>query len=227
MTSDELLKLFRKDVADTAKPYLWSDEEIYAYMNDAYFMFVRLVGGIPDYMNDDVCLVKATSGVPYSDLHPKVLAIRNATFDDSGDVVHVVNAQDTDRLTNTDFGIIRQVRMGKQIGRVTHMVTGLQDDIVFWVNVPDRDYSVRLLVERLPLDEIKGADQEFAGVKEHHHIHFMKWMKHHAYNKQDAEVYDPNKSLVEQQKFEQYCYQAKREKDKLKHKVRVVAYGGV
>ena len=59
MTSNELLDMFRRDVMDVRRPYLWTDEEIYAYMNDAYNMFARMTGGISDYTTDDVCLVDA------------------------------------------------------------------------------------------------------------------------------------------------------------------------
>ena len=64
-------------------------------------------------------------------------------------------------------------------------------------------------------------------VKEHHHLHFMKWMRHLAYNKQDAETFDAAKSEKEAAAFLAYCELAKREKDKYKSKVRVVRYGGL
>jgi hypothetical protein len=35
MTVDELRTLFRNRTQDTAKPYLWSDEEVFEYMDDA------------------------------------------------------------------------------------------------------------------------------------------------------------------------------------------------
>ena len=48
MTSDELYEAFREDIVDVAKPYFWSDAEVWRYMNDAYSMLVRLTQGIPD-----------------------------------------------------------------------------------------------------------------------------------------------------------------------------------
>ena len=227
MTSDELYDLFRKDVVDTVEPYLWSDSEVYAYMNDAYTMFVRLTGGIPDFLTDDVCLLTAASGEPYSSLHPSILYVRQASLDSTGDTVRIINAQDIERLNDEDFGMLRRLNQNTTIGKVKYMVIGIQQDLVRWVNVPDDIYEIRLLVERLPLVPITGAGQELADVKAHHHIHLLKWMRHLAYNKQDAETFNKLKSDAEKAEFEAYCYLAKREKDKQKHKVRVVAYGGI
>ena len=52
-------------------------------------------------------------------------------------------------------------------------------------------------------------------------------MKAQAYSKQDAETYNKAKADEEAAKFVAYCEQAKREKEKYKHKVRVVRYGGI
>lgn len=227
MTSDELLDLFRKDVVDTAQPYLWSDAEVYAYMNDAYTMFVRLIGGIPDYLTDDVCLVTASAGEPYSETHPSILRFRGAHLEATGDTVRIINAQDMEQLQDEDFGILRRLSNVNQRGKVRHMVIGRQQNTVQWVSTPDTDYEVRLLVERLPLNTITDGGQNFADVAAHHHLHFLKWMKYLAYSKQDAETFDKAKADFNRADFENYCDFAKREKDRAKHKVRVVRYGGL
>ena len=48
MDSTALHDLFRSEVRDEATPYLWSDAEIYSYIDDAQKMFCRLQGGIAD-----------------------------------------------------------------------------------------------------------------------------------------------------------------------------------
>lgn len=227
MTSDELYDLFRKDVVDTVTPYLWSDSEVYAYMNDAYTMFVRLTGGIQDFLTDDVCLVTAATGEAYSAIHPSILFVRQATIDATGETVRVINAQDMERLNDEDFGMLRRLNQSDSVGKVKYMVVGIQPDTVRWVNIPDSDYDIRLLVERLPTTTITGSGQTFDGVKDHHHLHLLKWMRHLAYNKQDAETFNKLRSDAERLEFDAYCALAKREKEKQKHKVRVVAYGGI
>lgn len=227
MNSTELHDLFRADVTDAVAPYLWSDPEVYRYMNDAYTMFVRRIGGIPEMYNDDVCLVKASAGVETTPLHPKLLFIREAFIDPTGELVKVLNMQDTGWLQREDYGQVRYMVTSKQPGKVRYLVIGVQDDIAKWVQIPDQDYMIRLLVERLPLDNVTGPGQEFDDVKDHHHLYFLCWMKYLAYSKQDADTLNTVKAMEEQQKFLAYCAIARQEKEQYKHKVRVVRYGGI
>lgn len=227
MNSGELAAFFRADVMDTSPPYIWSDVEIYAYMNDAYYMFARLTGGIPEFTNDKVCLLSAEKGEQYVKLHPSILVIRTASLEPTGDQVRIINAQDVESLNDEDFGMLRRLNQSTTTGKVKYLVVGRQPDLGQWVNIPDQDYSVRLLVDRLPTTVITGPNQTMSDIKAHHHIHFLKWMKHLAYNKQDAETYSKAKSEQMKAEFEQYCYFAKTEKERYKHKVRVVRYGGL
>lgn len=226
MTSDELYDFFRRDVVDTVQPYLWSDDEVYAYMNDAYYMFVRMTGGIPDFTSA-ACTVNAVANQPVANINPAILVIRQASLDPTGDAVKVINAQDMERLSDEDYGVLRQINTSVAKGRVRYIVMGMEQNKVRWVNIPDINYTVKLIVDRLPLTTITDGGQQFDGVAGHHHFHFLQWMRYLAYGKQDAETFDKTRSLAEKQAFEQYCYLAKTEKDRYKHKVRVVAYGGI
>lgn len=226
MTSDELYDLFRKDVVDTVRPYFWSDEEVYAYMNDAYFMFVRLTGGIPDY-NSDATFVTASEGESESEVDLSILRFRGASLSPSFEDIEIINAQDVGNLTDSDYGVLRRLNAPTSTGKPRYMVTGQEEGLVTWVPIPDKDYEVRLLLDRLPLSEITDAGQSFTGVQPHHHLHFLKWMKSLAYRKQDAETFDLARADREQADFYGYCELSKREKGTYKNKVRVVSYGGI
>lgn len=226
MSTDELLDLFRKDIEDTVRPYLWSDDELYAYMNDAYYMFVRLTGGISDFTSA-ACSVTTTANQEYSSIHPSILVIRQATYATTNNPIRIINAQDVDSLTGEDYGILQQLAANQPKGKPKYMIIGMQPDYVQWASIPDAAYTVKLLIERLPLAPITGPGESFDGVKDHHHLHFMKWMRSLAYNKQDAETADKQKAAAAAAEFAAYCELAKREKERYKHKVRVVRYGGI
>jgi len=83
MLSHELLQAWRESVVDTVKPYLWSDAEAYRFMNDAYFMFVRLTGGIADFGSPET-EVQVSAGEKISELHPSILRITGATLRSDG-----------------------------------------------------------------------------------------------------------------------------------------------
>ena len=43
MNSTGLYDTFRSDVVDTARPYLWTDDDVWRYAADAHRMFIRPV----------------------------------------------------------------------------------------------------------------------------------------------------------------------------------------
>lgn len=224
MTSDELHDLFRRDVVDTRKPYLWSDTEVFAYMNDAYTMFVRLTKGVSDFTSE-ATKVLAYEGSNSVDLHPSIMQIRTATLADGTDV-RVLNAQDQTNMIDEDYGILRRINVLDTVGRIRYLVIGMERGKGRVVNIPDVDAEISLVIERLPLKPITDFGQELSDVEPHHHIHLMKWMEHLAYSKPDLETFNKARSEQKETAFKEYCDLAMQEKERYKHKVRVVRYGG-
>lgn len=228
MESHELLTTFRCDTLDTEEPYLWSNAEVYQYINDAYFMFVRLTGGIADGSTAAVTTLTATQDTPTTALHPSIMRIRKATnVTDNNVRVNIINIQDVDELSDDDYNVLRSINQIDTPGSVRHMIIGEEDGYVRWVHVPDATVTIQLVVERLPLVRIEKQRQQFTGVREEHHYHLLKWVRHLAYRKQDVDTFNLIKSDQEHDDFIAYCELAKREKGTRRHKVRTVAYGGI
>lgn len=227
MESDGLLNLFRCDASDDVEPYLWSNDELYAYINDAYFMFVRLTGGIADG-SSAVTTITASDGVATTAIDASIMRVRTARNTSYNNrPLTVINVQDIDDLTSEDYGQFRSINQIDVPGRPEYMVIGEEEGYVRWINLPDADYTIQLVIERLPLTTIDGPRQTFTGVREEHHFHLLKWVRHLAYRKQDADAFDLVKSDQERADFYVYCDMARQEKDTRKHKVRTVAYGGL
>ncbi|OOV05767.1 hypothetical protein RF819_02745 [Rhodoferax fermentans] len=229
MLADDLLALFRSDVVDTAAPYLWSDTEVWGYMNDAYRMFVRRIGGIPDTSSALTRLVLAP-GQPTSAVSPLILRFRSAYLLSDGTELKIVNEAGLPTLTTSDYGQLNTQRRSLLQGKVTHMVTGMDRNaargLVRWVRIPDRADTVQLSVQRLPLDTVEPGF-EFGEIGEEHHEHLMLWMKARAYGKQDAECFDRGRRDEYTQQFNAYCAQAKAEWNRYKSHSMSVAYGGL
>jgi hypothetical protein len=226
MLSDDLLCTFRSDVGDDAEPYLWNNGEAYQYMNDAYYMFVRLTGGIADG-SSSVTQLTATATEATTPIDPSVMRVRTAAnTSDRNKPIKVINVQDIDELTSEDYGVIRSINPTLP-GPVRYMIIGEEEEYVRWVNVPTEDTQIQLVIERLPATPITRAKQKFDGVRLEHHYHLLKWMRHLAYRKQDVDTFNLIKSDQERDDFLAYCEMAKREKGTRKHKVRTVAYGGL
>ena len=226
MESHDLLCAFRDDAVDDVAPYLWSTAEVYRYINDAYFMFVRLTGGIADG-SSVVTQLTATAATPTTAIDKSIMRIRTATnVTDNNRPLKVINVQDEDMMTGDDYGIIQNYNIDTP-GPVRYMIIGEQEDYVRWVGVPTVNTSIQLVVERLPLAPITNARQRFTSVRDEHHYHLLKWVRHLAYRKQDADTFNLVKSDQERDDFVAYCDMAKNEKAVRKHKVRMTSYGGI
>lgn len=225
MTSDELFDAFRTDVSDDAEPYLWTDAEVWRYLNDAYLMFARLTGGIPDTLSFDL-----TAGEQFTEVSPKIVKFRDAFLDSTGRRLTIINPLNIPTTGGVDYGQARTLFLNKTPGLVTYMVIGDWRDrktgVVSWVQIPAAADTVTCSVYRLPLKTITTG-MEFDDIGEEHHEHLMSWMKHRAYGKQDAETFDRGRRDEYKAEFQDYCALSKAEWERYKHKTRVVSYGGI
>lgn len=227
MNTSELYDEFRQRVRDVSKPYFWTDTEVFRYMNEAYRMFVRLTGGIPDVTSDEA-KIQVTAGEKFADISPLVLRVMTAQLASNGNVVNVVNSTDTGALTSrSDYGQVRSLASDNVEGPVRFMVIGLERTKVKLINVPVVNDTIEMEIYRLPLDKLTDKGQELPDVQEEHHIYLVDWMEHLAYLKHDADTFDPQASNAAEDRFKSYCSMAKGEWERFKHKTRTVSYGGL
>ncbi len=228
MNVQELYDQFRDDMVDTAKPYLWSDREVFRYMNDAYRMFVRLMGGIADASSDAtrVDIVAGESAATYSKTILRIMSARRVS--DSGEI-KIVNQFDTAMYRDHDYGRDLSMYDDNTSGVVRYMRIGQERGLCKWVQKPITDDVAQLSVYRLPLVKIDGSDvgYEFDDIGDEHHTHLGMWMRHLGYSKADAETFDRGRADSFKKDFESYCAFSKAEWERNKHKNREVAYGGL
>jgi len=228
MLSGDLYDYFKSDVVDLEDPPLWTEAETFLYMNDAYRMFVRLTGGIPD-STSLLTQVPIQSGTAFADVDPRILRFRLAYKVSNGEELVIVNQEELHNLTRSDYGVVRPLVIDNSAGAVQYMVVGQERNMVRWVQIPVVDDTAQISVYRLPLDTIDEGDMGFAfpEIGEEHHEHLSLWMKHRAYSKQDAETFDRGRAADNKKQFEDYCAASKAEWERYKHKTRVVSYGGL
>ena len=89
------------------------------------------------------------------------------------------------------------------------------------------DLTLNLSVFRMPLVAITDDGDQALEIDEQHHEHLLMWVKHRAYDKQDAETFDRRKSDDFEARFRSYCASVKKEQDRLRRDVGAVAYGGI
>lgn len=215
MTSGELLALFRSEMNDVEEPYLWSDAEVYGYIDDAQKMFCRKTDGISDATKAKVVNINVVPGDDWVKTHPSIKLIRRATRVDTGRPIDVINNQDM---------LDRGWYFDGSTGTVKALVIGEEQYKAQVYPISNETMTIRLLVYRMPLELIEG-DQDFE-IPEKHHRHLLLWVKSLAYLKQDTETYDKSKANDFEGRFLAYCEQSMLEDRKEKHKTRIVRYGG-
>lgn len=216
MNTTDLLEQFRWDLNDGEEPYLWSDKEVFGYMNDAQRMFCRLVGGIGD-VSSAFTQLDYTTASDWVATSPLILKIRSATDLTTGKPLEVWNEQDMAR---------RGAYFDRVPGRVERLVIGLEEHRARLHKFPAMAGAIQLSVERLPLATLSDVDQELE-IDPQHHEFLALWMAHRAYSKQDAETFDRTKAAESEVAFRQYCADARAERETARGKVRTVAYGGI
>ncbi len=226
MNSSDLYDRFRADVFDTRQPYLWSDLEVYSYMDAAQKQFCRRAGGILDSTSDLTQLSFAANQV-WVATSPLILAVQRAQRLSDFQRVDVLSVEELTRLSDgNDYGTQRQFRLDNQTGEVRYAINNLEVDKLRLLRIPKAADTIALTVYRLPLKSISDADQKFE-IAEQHHEYLLWGMKALAYLKQDAETRDDGKAQRFQQQFLAYCEQARQERERREHKPRSMTYGGI
>lgn len=217
MNSSELLAQLRLDLRDTVNPYLWSDAEMYMYIDEAQKMFCRLTGGLADATSAAAARMKLKAGSRYAVLSPLVIKLR-AAFDEDGGKIEIINFEDLEFDGSEGIALFTDTP-----GSVKQLVVGMEPNRVRVINTPTTDQTLSLIVYRYPLDTITDAGQDLE-VDEQHHLYLLKWARHLAHMKPDAETYDRGRAAQFKAEFEQYCFMAKGEKGQREHKHRGVQF---
>lgn len=217
-TSTDLLALFRSEMSDQAEPYLWSDEDIFGYENDAQRMFCRETEGIADATTAAVTEVDIAPGTTWVDLHASIKQLREVYRSDTGRPIEVLNREDMPA---------RRWYFDGTSGAVKALVLGMEDNKARVYPDSNETVTLNLTVFRLPLVDITDVGDQAFEIDDIHVRHLLLWMKYLAYSKQDAETFDRMRAAEFKALAEAYHVKVKEEQRRKRHKVRTVAYGGI
>ena len=130
LTSDQLLAKFREDMVDNGEETLWSDDEIYLYIDAAQKEFCRRTYGISDSTTDEICRLEVGEDTEYISIDPRILAIRGARLTD-GTRVELLSYQNIEGQSTfpPDYGIVRGLTLDDRTGPVVKaLVTDMEQD---------------------------------------------------------------------------------------------------
>lgn len=193
MNVGDFIELFRSDTRDLTDPYLWSDEDIVRYLNEAVDEAAERAKLIEDSVTADCCVITLVPGQATYSLHPSVLHVKRATF--NGKPLHATSVEAED---NQGFGW--ENREGPEPQKA--IVNG-QATTITLVPKPTEAGTVRLTVFRTPLAPLDVTDLDAEPeLKPVYHARLKNWMYRCAYLKRDAETLNEARAAEYEGMFE-------------------------
>lgn len=174
-TLEELIGHARLRLDDVAEPYLWSDEELTQYINEAEREACVRAKFIQDKTTLAVCKLSLLDNKEWYDLRPEVIEVYAAFY--NGKRLHQMNEQDLSDLTRT--------------GVPTHYIVAGQQIRVYPLNTEAAVLTIN--VYRLPLEDM-ADDSDEPEIPVEHHYRLIDWAARCAYLKRDSDAYDEKRA---------------------------------
>lgn len=235
MKASDLLCLFRSDVTDPEMPgdgndedSLWSDDEIYDYMEATVRKFAKITEMFLDSSTTEITTITVTADDPWVDIDPRVIKIRRAKLTSNLRPLKIAKAEDLDSgYLEEDYGLIFRSGWEDATGTPKCMIMNMEKDKARLVNIPTTSDTITLSVVRYQLDPITGSTGEIETDDIDHKFILLDGMKSYAYAKQDADTFDPDMEAKFKAKFQQGAAEVAREIKRLRKPAGVVKYGGL
>lgn len=218
--AEDLVVRLRQELDDTESgAYLWSDDELYRYVDRAQRQFARLTNifldGSPSYAQISLIADTNTYALPEG-----VLSVEHAYLTPSGQPLAMRNYDE----------MLAEVGVGYEWRTVTgaprYIVRDNALDTLTIVPVPDAAYTLQLITTRLPLKTV-SADYTTLELRDDRHIDaLLLWAKHLAYDKHDVDTNDTELSTYYETKFRTICEEYRQEIVRKRRRPSNVAYGG-
>lgn len=192
MELGKLMDLFRGRVDDKAEPYLWPDDEVTQWFNEAEQEACVRASLITDSVTPAVCDITVTAGDASYPLHAKVTKVMSAVLTNAYGV-----EIDLEVIGRADFAA-----KGRAIERIEGLPLYLIEDEagVQLAPIPAVNYELALTVHRLPLDDMEISVDE-PEIHAMHHARLVDWPVYRAYSKRDPDTYDPDKAAAAEATF--------------------------
>lgn len=228
----ELLTLFRDEVDDKADPHFLTDGAFFIYLTDAVNQYCRYGRGIRDHTSK-LTTIEYIAEDPWAEYDERIIKIL-AAFDEgnSNRRLRIVDWDEyqkgSEDLKSTDYGAyLDNFRYPDQTGVISTIVLGVEENKMRLVNIPTISSSIKLIIERYPIDSVTKDCDTIEGVPINDRIYLLDWVKHKYYSKQDAETFDPDKAEVSRLMFLSNMAKVDSSDMKRTKKQGKTAYGGI
>lgn len=196
MTLEELIRRFRALSNDREQPYLWSDEDVTDWLNDAQKQACVRGRLLREEVLPAMCRIALKPDQYTYKLH-------EAAYE----IIHL-------RILPANGGCARTITL-KSREWLDNEFPGWRDDTQSARFAIQDDTSIRLVGKitegdvlalecyRLPIKRLLG-EMDKPEIHAAHHDHLIDWALHCAYSVPDAEAFDPQRAALAEQAFTEY-----------------------
>jgi hypothetical protein len=224
---DDLLGLMRRELSDAEPPYLWSDDDLLQYLDEAQDAFARTTELFTDNTTTSITRVTVTAGEAFVALSPKIHRIRDAWLQTERASIQPANLNELDDLfCSDDYGVVQRGQWRTSTGTPYYIVTDIERDKGRLVPIPVADDTLELSVVRLPLKSVvENNGLELAAPK--HQRAVVLYAKGLAYDTADADTQNGTLAAKFMGEGLGLFLDIRDETKRLRRRPGVVAYGGL
>lgn len=193
MQLSDLMTLFRQEADDTVEPFLWSDDELIEFANDAEQEACRRARLLLDSTTAAACRIAVEPGTMLYRLDPRVLFVRRARF---------AGARPLRRMTMQDMEDANPFWLDAPPGTPRVFVPDFETGKIALHPPPAAAGTLELTVVRDPLTPMND-ESDSPEINPRYHRSLRYWMLYRAYAKQDSQANDPKKAADALALFEQ------------------------
>lgn len=179
MNVGDFIAAFRSDTRDLSQPFLWSDDDIVRYLNEAVDEAAERAMLIEDSATAACCSITLIPDQATYNLHPSVIGVKRATF--AGKPLHQTSVEAED---NQGFGWENREGPAPQ-----KAIVNAQTTTITFIPKPTQAGTVLLTVYRTALAPLDASDLDAEPeIKPLYHPRLKNWLYRCAYLKRDAET---------------------------------------
>lgn len=190
MTVEELIRRVRIRLSDTAEPYLVSDEDLLAFLDEGQREACERGLVLFDTDTPAVCLIDVVAGTASYALDPSILAITRANIGDIALPLTPVYKLDTVQQLSDTLRATGTPRFFFELNNTINLIP-----------TPDADDTLRLKCYRYPLTPITDTGSTLEVAPKHHQA-LIHYVCHQAYSLMDGELFDKDAAEKELALFE-------------------------
>lgn len=244
-TPEKLKDRFRTDLDDVnggtqGEDFLWSDEEVFEYLDEAQREFVRetkiLRSSYPfkQTLNDGsefTALTFTASGADgFLDYNPRIIKTLNARMqvENRSEPLAILNFEQLNEgYFDSDYHWLFRRNWQAQTGPARFLITNMEENKYRLVPIPVLDDVVELIVLHQPVYDITCESTTFEVTDREDQKTILLYAKSLAFMKQDADIYDKDLADRFEAAFVRKVARRTREIYRQRFRAQNVKYGGI